>query len=457
MVWWTDGASQSAGYARRQLDRVPRFSVLLNISLEQSIDAARLASRMQIVALGGAVTNRRFQNIGALDALPINYSMLPGLVASGRLAIDVVLLQLAADGHAFNFSLMVDHLADAVPRARTVVEINDLLSVACGDARIEATDVDHLISVSRKPFEVAPRPTLAIEKEIASHVSRLIGDGATLQVGLGFLPDAVLESLTGKKALGVHSGTIGDRVADLVDAGVITNLRKPIDTGKCIAGTLLGSRRLYRWAHRNTSLEMRSPRYTHDILVHATIPHLIGINTALEVDLTGQINAEVAENRHVGMSEDTAISCAAASNHPAGAASLPWRRPRAMARYRELFQGYPEGSSPPHEAMPTSLSPSTVLPSCGPVPFLNAHVSSSQSRIQTFGTHYPGPPMQALYEDRSWRKPTQKSSRTNFVVSIWCRALAWLTFDNHRGLHRIGVRWSPFHGEVARSGLAYIE
>ena len=310
MVWWTDGASQSAGYARRQLDRVPRFSVLLNISLEQSIDAARLASRMQIVALGGAVTNRRFQNIGALDALPINYSMLPDLVASGRLAIDVVLLQLSADGHAFNFSLMVDHLADAVPRARTVVaEINDLLSVACGDTRIEATDVDHLISVSRKPFEVAPRPTLAIEKEIASHVSRLIGDGATLQVGLGFLPDAVLESLTGKKALGVHSGTIGDRVADLVDAGVITNLRKPIDTGKCIAGTLLGSRRLYRWAHRNTSLEMRSPRYTHDILVHATIPHLIGINTALEVDLTGQINAEVAENRHVGGHGDFMRGC----------------------------------------------------------------------------------------------------------------------------------------------------
>ena len=135
------------------------------------------------------------------------------------------------------------------------------------------------------------------------HVSRLIGDGATLQIGLGSLPAAILESLTNKKDLGVHSGTIGDHVADLVDAGVITNRKKPIDTGKCVAGTLLGSQRLYRWAHRNSYLAMRSPRYTHDILVHAALPRLIGINTALEVDLTGQMNAEIAQGHHVGMRE----------------------------------------------------------------------------------------------------------------------------------------------------------
>jgi acyl-CoA hydrolase len=111
----------------------------------------------------------------------------------------------------------------------------------------------------------------------------------------------VLEGLRDKRDLGVHSGTIGDRVADLVDAGVITNRKKPIDAGRCVAGALLGSLRLYRWAHRNPLLSLRSPRYTHDILVHAAIPHLIGINTALEVDLTGQMNAEIAEGRHLGM------------------------------------------------------------------------------------------------------------------------------------------------------------
>jgi len=304
-IAWSAGPVEPAQLLRtldKQLDRVPRASTLLNLSLESTIDAKRLASRMQVVALGGAGTNRRFQDIGALDVLPVSYSALPDLVASGRLRIDVVLLQLAADVDAFNLSLMVDHLADAVAGAQTVVaEINDLLPVTYGDTRVESAQVDHVITVSRRPFEVVARPALAIEKEIAAHVSRLIGDGATLQIGLGSLPDAILESLTDKKDLGVHSGTIGDRVADLVDAGVITNRKKPIDTGQCVAGTLLGSQRLYRWAHRNSFLAMRSPRYTHDILVHAAIPRLVGINTAIEVDLTGQMNAEIAQGRHVGM------------------------------------------------------------------------------------------------------------------------------------------------------------
>ena len=127
---WSAGPMEPTdliGVLGRQLDRVPRISVLLNLSLQTTIDAARLASRATVTALGGAVTNRRFQEIGALDVLPINYSTLPDLVASGRLAIDVVLLQVAAEGDAYNLSLMVDHLADAVPRARAVVaEINDV-------------------------------------------------------------------------------------------------------------------------------------------------------------------------------------------------------------------------------------------------------------------------------------------------------------------------------------------
>ena len=257
---------------------------------------------MRITALGGAATNRRFQAIGALDVLPANYSMMPDMVAQGRLGIDVVLVQLAADGAACNLSLMVDHLADAIPRARTVVaEINDQLPVTFGETSVPAADIDHRIAVSRPPMEVPARPAGDIEKAIGAHVGRLIGDGATLEVGFGALPDAVLECLAGRRELGIHSGTIGDRVAELVEAGVITNSRKPIDTGKCVTAGLIGSQRLYRWAHRNPALELRSPRYTHDNAVHRQIPNLIGINAALEVDLTGQLNAEVAGRQHVGM------------------------------------------------------------------------------------------------------------------------------------------------------------
>jgi acetyl-CoA hydrolase len=304
-IAWSSGAAEPAallGVLDRQLDGVPNGSVLLSVALGKSIDAARLAVRMHIVALGGAVTNRRFQDIGALDVLPANYSMMPDLVAQGRLGIDVVLVQLAADGAGYNLSLMIDHLADAIPRARTVVaEINDALPVTFGETSVPAGDVDCRITVSRPPIEVLARPAGDIEKAIGAYVARLVSDGATLQLGLGALPDAVLECVAGKRELGIHSGTIGDRVADLFDAGVVTNSRKPIDTGKCVTAGLIGSRRLYQWAHRNRALELRSPRYTHDNHVHRQIPNLIGINTALEVDLTGQINAEVAGGRNVGM------------------------------------------------------------------------------------------------------------------------------------------------------------
>jgi len=183
----------------RQLDRVERGSVLLNISLANSIDATRLATRMRITALGGAVTNRRFQEIGALDVLPVNYSMMPDLVAQGRLGIDVVLVQLAADGAAYNLSLMVDHLADAIPLARTVVaEVNDQLPVTFGEISVLAGDIDHRVSVSRPPMEVPARPAADIEQAIGAHVSRLIGDGATLQIGFGALPDAVRNDVSSR-------------------------------------------------------------------------------------------------------------------------------------------------------------------------------------------------------------------------------------------------------------------
>jgi acyl-CoA hydrolase len=174
-VAWSAGPVELAQLLRtldNQLDRVPRFSILLNLSLENSIDAKRLAARSHVVALCGAGTNRR-SRYWCTRCATEQLFRLPDLVASGQLSIEVVLLQLAADGDTFNFSLMVNHLADAVFGAQTIVaEINNLLPVTYGDTRVEPEHVDHVISVLRKPFEVIARPALAIEKEIASHVSR---------------------------------------------------------------------------------------------------------------------------------------------------------------------------------------------------------------------------------------------------------------------------------------------
>ncbi len=286
-----------------QLERVPaNVAALLNISITDAIDAEALCRAMKIAAIGGSVTNRRFHDAGGFGVLPVNYFMLPELIRQGTIELNCVLLQVAPDGRAFNLSLMVDHLLEAIPKARVVVaEVNDQLPVTYGDTQVESRHIDHVVHVSRPPLEIGSRPARDMEREIGRHVTRLIRDGDTLEVGLGSLPDAVLECLGDKRDLGVHSGTIGDRVSELAEAGVITNARKPIDTGKCVTATLLGSERLYKWAHRNSALEIRSPRYTHDIAVHAQIQNFVAINSTLEVDLTGQVNSETVAGRHVGV------------------------------------------------------------------------------------------------------------------------------------------------------------
>ena len=303
-IAWS-GAAAEPGHLvallNAQLDRIPPCSALIGLGLTQTLDAARVAGRLRIRALGGAGTSRRFQDVG-LDVLPAHYSAIPDLVAQEVVKVDVVLAQLACDGDMHLLTPMIDYVADAIPLARTVIaEVNDQAPCVLGDTAVARGDIDHLIPVSHPILELRPSAPGAVERAIGEHVARLIADKATLQVGLGTLPDAVLQCLASKRGLGLHSGTIGDGVANLVEAGVITNRHKPIDTGLCVTAGLLGTARLYRWAHRNPLLRLRSPRITHDYLVLSQIPNLIGINATLEVDLTGQMNAEVAGSRHIGL------------------------------------------------------------------------------------------------------------------------------------------------------------
>ena len=244
-IAWSGAAAEPVTLMQRlseALDRIPACTGFASVALTQALDASRLNGRMRVKALGGTGTNRRFADVGALDVLPAHYGSLPDLVAGGYIRIDVVLTSLAADGAGLNAGPQVDYLADALPRARVVVaEINDQAPVTSGDTAVDATHVDHLIRTSRPLPEMRAKPATGIEVAIGAHVARLVADGATLEAGIGALPDAVLECLGGKADLGVHSGTIGDRVVELIEAGVITNRRKPIDTGLTITAGLLGT------------------------------------------------------------------------------------------------------------------------------------------------------------------------------------------------------------------------
>jgi len=138
------------------------------------------------------------------------------------------------------------------------------------------------------------------DRLVAAQVAALVPDGAVIQTGVGAIPAAVMAALAGHRDLGYHSGSAPDGLADLVEAGVITNARKERDRGVSVTGILLGSQRLMRWADRNPLLRMAGPEESHAVRVIAGLSRFHAINSALEVDLTGQIGAEVAGGRHLG-------------------------------------------------------------------------------------------------------------------------------------------------------------
>jgi len=206
-----------------------------------------------------------------------------------------------ADEHGnHSFGLISDHTRAMVDAARVVIaEVNDQVPFTFGET-LRADEIDFAIHVSRPPVEVAPAKIGETDEAIAHHCAAYIGDGAVIQTGVGAVPDAILRLLHDRKDLGVHSGMLGDGLVDLFEAGVITNARKPIDRGVSINGALIGTKRLYDFAHRNPAIRMCATSYTHDAAVLAQLDGLVTINSAMEVDLTGQVNAEQSGSAYLG-------------------------------------------------------------------------------------------------------------------------------------------------------------
>jgi acyl-CoA hydrolase len=285
-----------------QRHAIGRFGVFLGVTYSDTVKPEH-SDCVAFSAYCGTGGNRALAKAGKLDILPVHYSQLPALIQSGRLKIDVLMLQLAPTNAAGNYSLSMAHeyLIPALAAARVVIaEVNEQAPWTFGERPVRDDDLDVIVRTSRAPLELhQPQPGEA-ELAIARHVAELIEDGATLQFGLGALPEATLAALTGRRDLGIHSGAIGDKAAELMEAGVITNARKSIDRGITVAGVMFGSRRIQRFCHRNPAVQFRSNAYTHNADVLARIERFVALNTAIEVDLSGQINAETAGGVYVG-------------------------------------------------------------------------------------------------------------------------------------------------------------
>jgi acyl-CoA hydrolase len=249
-----------------------------------------------------AGANRALSLAGLLEVVPCHYSRLPDLLGDGPLRADVLFLSLPPPGPDGTFApgLGADYITPLIGRAGTVIaEVNDQVP-AIGGRRLKPDEIDVIVRTSRPPAEYADKPASDVDMAIAAHVAGLVPDGATLQVGIGRLPAVIVRHLSGHRDLGVHSGIITDGIAGLIEAGVVTGARKSLDRGLVVTGFLMGTRALIARAAVDKSIRLRDTRYTHDHAVLAAQHALVAINSAIEVDLTGHANIEVAAGRYVG-------------------------------------------------------------------------------------------------------------------------------------------------------------
>jgi 4-hydroxybutyrate CoA-transferase len=239
-------------------------------------------------------------NDGRADYTPIYLSDIEDLFESGAMPIDVALVELSPpDSHGFcSFGVGVDTSLTAAKCARYVVaQINDQMPRTFGDSFIHVTELDAVVEASRPLCAMKSAHTTDLHKAIARNVADLIEDGSVLQTGIGGIPDAVLPFLMDRKDLGVHSELVSDGVIDLIEAGVITGALKNFKPRKVIAGFALGTKRLFDFLDNNPMFEFHPTAYTNDPGFIARNDNMVAINSALQVDLTGQVCSDSIGNQ----------------------------------------------------------------------------------------------------------------------------------------------------------------
>jgi acyl-CoA hydrolase/GNAT superfamily N-acetyltransferase len=234
-------------------------------------------------------------NTGMADYTPIFLSQVPDLFSRGLVPIDVALIQTSPpDSHGYmSLGVSVDIVKAATEKASLVIaQVNSNMPRVHGDGFIHIDDVDFIIPRNEPILEYVSEADSQIAQEIGKYVSRLIQHGETIQVGYGSIPNAILSNLLNKKHLGVHTELLTDGIVELMKRHVIDNSQKNINRGKTVAAFCMGKKETYEYIHDNPVIEFRTIDYTNDPLVIAQHHNMAAINTALEIDLTGQATAE---------------------------------------------------------------------------------------------------------------------------------------------------------------------
>jgi 4-hydroxybutyrate CoA-transferase len=262
--------------------------------------APELDGHLRHVALFIGPNARDAVNEGRAEYVPIFLSDVPDLFLSGAVPLDAVFISVTPpDEHGYcSLGPAVDATLSAVRSARLVIaQVNDRWPRTLGDSFVHASEIDLAIEVSQPPWE-RPDPEVGdVEARIGQHIAELVPDGATLQLGIGAIPSATALSLTDKRDLGIHTEMFTDAILPLVECGAITGARKEINRYKIVASFLMGTQKIYDFVDNNPMVELRPVDYTNDTAVIRRFRRMVAVNSAIEVDLSGQVSADSIGSR----------------------------------------------------------------------------------------------------------------------------------------------------------------
>lgn len=238
---------------------------------------------------------RKAVNEGRVNFIPCFLSEVPIMFREGILPLDVALIQVSPpDSKGYcSLGVSVDATRAAVEKSKMVIaQVNNRMPRTHGDSFIHIDDIDYYVEQDEELPEHNPAPLTEIEQQIGAHIAGVIDDGATLQMGIGSIPDAVLRCLGNHKDLGIHTEMFSDGVIPLVESGVVNNSQKKLHRGAIVSGFLVGSRKLYDFVDDNPMVRMLDIQYVNDTKVIRKLPKMTTINSAIEVDITGQVSAD---------------------------------------------------------------------------------------------------------------------------------------------------------------------
>jgi acetyl-CoA hydrolase len=302
VIAWPQGPGEPCALTEAlvaQRTELPQPELLYGLTTSNTL-RPEYAPHFRFRGFNGAYNSRRVSDLA--EIIPSHLHTFPALIRSGLVKVDIALIQVRPRPEGgFTQGVISDFSGALVDAARLVIAlVNPALPLTGEDALVDPKDIDLLVDSDSRIIEMPDVEPSETERRVAERVAGLIPDRATIQLGVGTLPSAVAAALSHHRELGVHSGVVSDVLVDLVDRGIVTNAHKGRDAGVTVTGGLFGTRRLRDFAETSKLIRMRDVEYTHALGVTASLHAFHAINAAIEVDLYGASNTEVAGGRYLG-------------------------------------------------------------------------------------------------------------------------------------------------------------